>query len=272
MQLVRSLGSLALITLLAGVGPADARRPATGTPSPTPDVAGSASVGFGMHASFNVTPSASDCENNPGPFIRLDGSISLGGLDARLRFTNNARGTHEHDEDITADVELVSEAPIVFAKQPSSGGVGGNPHLWLQITDCATSEPVGGAAYLGRCVQGFSMLSADVITSAFARAVVTSGSCSGSGGPNITLEGALTLGGICGTLVFTNNDAFTHVHEEDVAVELSLLEPGQRIVFAKQPPLGGVGGNPHIYLQFLSGDGSAIGSEFYLGRCHELSR
>ncbi|HEY2951300.1 MAG TPA: hypothetical protein VGK40_01885, partial [Verrucomicrobiae bacterium] len=31
--------------------------------------------------------------------------------------------------------------------------------------------------------------------------------------------------------------------------------------------LGGVGGNPYIYLQFNDGKGNALSDEFYLGRC-----
>jgi len=91
------------------------------------------------------------------------------------------------------------------------------------------------------------------------------------GGPNITLEGGLTLGGLAGTLVFTNNNnAFTHVHEEDVTVELELIPEGETIVFPKQPPEGGAGGNPHVFLQFQDGAGNPLGDEFYLGRCNKL--
>jgi hypothetical protein len=235
-------------------------------------ILGAAAVAFPMRATVTAQASAEGCENNPGPFIRLDGTITLGGLDAVLRFTNNARGTHEHQEDITTTVELVSDAPIVFAKQPSRGGVGGNPHVWLQLTDCASDSSLGNALYLGRCVQGLSMVSLDTLVDALASVGVTTGNCSGAGGPNITLSGELSIGGICATLIFTNNAEFTHVHEEDVTVQVTLIPEGQKIVFAKQPPLGGVGGNPYIFLQFLSGDGTAIGQEFYLGRCNKLDR
>jgi hypothetical protein len=263
---------LAPAIVLGLVASAAAGKPTRGPGGIGVQVLGTASVAFGMTATVTATPSASECENNPGPYIRLDGTIVLGGLDARLRFSNNARGTHEHEEDVTTTVELVSGAPIVFAKQPSRGGVGGNPHVWLQTRDCTSGSPTSDYLYLGRCVQGLSVASIDVIVDALANAHVTTGGCNNNPGPSITLDGALRLGGICATLVFTNNDAFTHVHEEDVSVELELIPEGQSIVFSKQPPLGGAGGNPHIYLQFLSGDGSPIGDEFYIGRCVQLSR
>lgn len=243
----------------------------SGGPSPGGTGAlGTASVSFGMSASVAVTPATEQCENNPGPFIRLDGSITLGGLDARIRFSNNMRGTHAHDEDISTTVELVSDGPIVFSKQPSRGGVGGNPHVWLQLQDCTSGAATTDYVYLGRCVQGLSMANLDSIVDALGSLYVTTGECSGAGGPNITLSGALTLGGICAQVVFTNNEAFTHVHAEDVTVEVPLIPAGQSIVFSKSPHLGGAGGNPHVFVQFLTGDGIEIGSEIYLGRCNKL--
>ena len=128
-----ALGSvliLAASTALSANAPVGRRG---GSGGPTGGIIGTATQAFPMTASLTMTPHPDGCENNPGPYITLDGSIALGVLDARLRFSNNARGTHEHDEDVTTTVELVSDAPIVFSKQPSRGGVGGNPHVWLQL-------------------------------------------------------------------------------------------------------------------------------------------
>jgi hypothetical protein len=41
--------------------------------------------------------------------------------------------------------------------------------------------------------------------------------------------------------------------------------------FPKQPVLGGVGGNPWIYLQFIDGQGNALSGERLLGRCVQLA-
>jgi hypothetical protein len=229
------------------------------------------STGFDMSAGVSVrADTVEGCRNNPGPYISLTGDISLGGLDARLRFSNNLKGTHQRNEDVTTTISLMSDEPIHFAKQPSRGGVGGNPHIWLLLTD-PDGASLADAIYLGRCVQGFTDEAVDVILPALAEAEVTGGGCSGKGGPDINLEGGLTLGGLDGTLVFTNNNNhFTHVHEEDVTVGLTLIPEGETIVFPKAPPQGGVGGNPHIFLQFLDGDGNPIGDEYYLGRCNKL--
>jgi hypothetical protein len=226
---------------------------------------------FGMDVSFAVAAEPADgCSNNPGPYIRLAGQISLGGLNAQLRFSNNQKGTHVHTEDVVTTLNLVSDEPIMFEKQPSRGGVGGNPHVFLLLHD-GDGGAMGDPIYLGRCVQGFSDAAVDLILPALAEGEVTGGGCSGQGGPNITLEGGLALGGLSGTLVFTNNNnAFTHVHEEDVTVELELIPDGETIVFPKQPPLGGAGGNPHVFLQFQDSAGNPLGDELYLGRCNSL--
>ena len=53
----------------------------------------------------------------------------------------------------------------------------------------------------------------------------------------------MSIGGICGTLVFTNNaKKFTHVAEADVTAKLVILEPGTSLTFAKSPASGGAGG------------------------------
>lgn len=232
--------------------------------------AANANANFGMSASFSASATTDECSNNQGPYITLSGEISLGGLQGQLRFTNNMKGTHQRNEDVTTNISLMSDEPIRFNKQPSRGGVGGNPHIWLLLHDGAGTE-LADPLYLGRCVQGFEDVSAETLLPAFAEADITSGSCSGRGGPNINLEGELALGGLSGTLVFTNNNNhFTHVHEEDVTVGIVLIPEGETITFPKAPPQGGAGGNPHIFFQFQNGDGSPIGDEVYLGRCNKL--
>ena len=48
------------------------------------------------------------------------------------------------------------------------------------------------------------------------------------------------------------------------------LPDGNPIVFAKQPPLGGAGGNPIVYVQFTNGSGTALSAPIKLGRCVQL--
>lgn len=222
-------------------------------------------------ANFKANVYASGCTNNPGPYITLDGEIFLAGIDACLIFRNNEKGTHEHTEDVTVEVSLSSDRVIKFAKQPPLGGVGGNPFIFLELCDengNSISEPV----LLGRCVQGLNPVNIDFNHLAGIFAVIA-GSCSNNPGPYITLDGSMEFGGIKAKLIFQNSPHANAPHKRTERVELSIdiVEPGGEIKFAKQPPLGGVGGNPRIYVQFKS-HGMAVSPEYYLGRCVQLSK
>ena len=70
--------------------------------------------------------------------------------------------------------------------------------------------------------------------------------CNNAPGPFITLNGELALEEINGRLIFRNNKKGTHEASEDVTVDVVLLNEGETIQFAKQPPLGGVGGESWV--------------------------
>ena len=231
----------------------------------------SASLSQQAHLSLSAT--ASGCTNNPGPFVTVNGELKLSGVNARIVLTNNAKFTHVGKEDITADVVLIPAGQsIQIAKQPPQGGVGGNPWIYLQFQNCKGALLGSGPTLLGRCVQGLNTTSLDFTIPTGATATVTSGGCSNSPGPFITLDGELRLGGLCASLIFTNNAKFTHSTSSDVTVDVILVPEGQSITFSKQPPLGGAGGNPFIYVQFLSGSGQELGSPILVGRCVQLGK
>ena len=221
-----------------------------------------------MSIACRATPSG--CENNPGPYITLDGDLTLGGLGARIILSNNAKGTHTASADVFADVTLIPAGEkFQIAKQPSRGGVGGNPWIYFQFLD-GQGGSLCAPIKLGRCVQGLTNASGVFSILTGANCNITSGDCTNSGGPFITLNGELRLGGLNGRLILTNNAKFTHAAADDVVLDIVLLEDGKSITFAKQPPLGGAGGNPLIYVQFMSGSGAPIGSKILLGRCNQL--
>ena len=220
-------------------------------------------------AHLSLAATASGCENSPGPFITLDGALTLSGVNARIILTNNRRFTHVTSADVTADVSIIPlGSQIQIHKQPVLGGVGGNPWIYLQFSDC--EREIGKPQLLGRCVQGLNAVGADFNIPTGAHATVTGGGCSNSPGPKITLSGELRLGGLCGHLILTNNAKFTHATTADVVIDIVLIPAGQSIVFAKQPPLGGAGGNPFIFVQFLDGAGVELGDAIFVGRCNQL--
>jgi len=231
---------------------------------------GTVSATVPMATDVHADVTSGGCDNSPGPWITLTGEISFGGIGVTLIFRNNFKGTHEHTEQTTASVVVLPAGETIqFAKQPPLGGVGGNPFIWIQFTD-EDGNAISGEIFLGRCVQGFTSVDASFFIDALASATIEGGSCSNSPGPYITLSGEISLSGINADLIFRNNDnpvGGPHQHTEQTVVSVVILPEGETIQFAKQPPLGGVGGNPHIWLVFTDEDGNYLSDEIYLGRC-----
>lgn len=97
------------------------------------------------------TIDADGCSNRGGPFITLGGTLTLGGLHARIIFRNNLIGTHETG--VERDVTLIlSGSQIVIPKQPVRGGAGGNPLIYFRFLH-GGGTPIGDPVLLGRCVQ-----------------------------------------------------------------------------------------------------------------------
>jgi len=222
-----------------------------------------------MPNSAHVDVEASGCDNSPGPYITLTGEIALGGLGVQLIFQNNVKGTHTHVEETSASVIVIPAGEsLTIPKQPVLGGAGGNPFIWIQFTD-SDGNAVSSEIFLGRCVQGLFAANADWIVPALATATVEGGSCDNTGS-TITLSGELSLTGINANLIFRNNDnpvGGPHQNTQPTTVSIVLIPEGTSIEFPKQPPLGGVGGNPWIYLVFLNGAGEPVSERFLLGRC-----
>jgi len=110
-------------------------------------------------------------------------------------------------------------------------------------------------------------VSSTVSQKASARCNVSTSGCTNNPGPYITINGELELGGVKAKIILTNNAKFTHVAAADVVADVDLIPEGDKLVFAKQPSRGGVGGNPWIYLQFNDCKGKDYTKPILLGRC-----
>jgi hypothetical protein len=224
------------------------------------------SVEYKMPVRVDCVVDESGCHNSPGPQVTLSGAIELGSLDARVTFKNNSKGTHKAVVDNSYDVTLLLGGKIEIPKQPVLGGVGGNPHIWLQFHD-GNGKDLCKEIYLGRCVQGLEV-SADLVMDALAFANVHAEGCSNHPGPTITMDGGLVLGGLHGRLIFRNAVRGPHVAED--SQDVAIILEGSSIELPKQPVNGGAGGNPIICIQFLDGNGDPIGKEIRLGRCNQI--
>ncbi|HXF95524.1 MAG TPA: hypothetical protein VNI61_05425 [Gemmatimonadales bacterium] len=272
--------TVAAATLLGTLGLAGCREDGRGPELLAATVAASpvqVTESFSMPVRVTTFTRMSGCDNSPGPYITIEGELALGGLGSRLTFRNNQKGTHEYSDESRVELVVVPAGEaVVLPKQPVLGGVGGNPFIWIQFED-GNGSPLTGELYLGRCVQGLDART-DAELSALARALaeILVEDCANSPGPYISLRGDLALrSGVDAKLIFRNNDnpvGGPHQAQEDVVARVRLVPPGHTLTFPKQPVLGGVGGNPWIYFQFLSGRGEAIGSEALIGRCEQLSK
>src|SRR5262245_15513172 len=136
-----------------------------------------------MPVVVNTSATAQGCTNNPGPFINVVGELVAGGVSGRFIFRNNDRGTHTHVEDVSMDVALIPPGQrIRFAKQPSQGGVGGNPLVYLEFVD-GSGVPVSDEIFLGRCVQGLRATATEASLLTDAALNVAAASCANNPGP-----------------------------------------------------------------------------------------
>jgi hypothetical protein len=210
------------------------------------------------------------CKNNPGPKITLSGEIALGGLGVQLTFQNNEKGTHQTVVTFATNIVLIPlGTKVTIPKQPVQGGVGGNPHIWLQFCDengtnhTAISEEI----YLGRCVQGLD-LDNDLLNETIAALLISASGCENHPGPKIYFGGGANLSGLCAKLILRNNLKGTHTAEWETTI--TLIPDGAPLTIPKQPSQGGSGGNPLIWIQFLQGNGDPIGDPQFLGRCNQI--
>src|SRR5437879_12381047 len=72
--------------------------------------------------SMHVSSTASDCTNNPGPYITLSGTMALGQVGVQFTFQNNAGGTHTYTTSTTSTTVIPQGYTIQIPKQPVRGG------------------------------------------------------------------------------------------------------------------------------------------------------
>src|SRR5439155_1286152 len=109
-----------------------------------------------------------------------------GGLEIELIFQNNLKGTHQTIVTFATNVVLVPLGDkIVIPKQPVLGGVGGNPHIFIQFFNNAGN--LSDEIYLGRCVQGLK-LENDFLNATLAQVLIGSEGCYNHPGPSPQLS------------------------------------------------------------------------------------
>ena len=97
--------------------------------------------------------------------------------------------------------------------------------------------------------------------------------CTNHPGPYIKLGGTFRIGGLDVVLKLDNNVNKPGQHElqTDPVASSLVVSSLTKTTFAKQPPLGGVTGNPAIYVQLLNGS-TPVTDPVYVGRCQGGSK
>src|SRR3989441_10646055 len=96
---------------------------------------------------------------------------------------------------------------------------------------------------------------------------MTTSGCDNSPGPQITLQGAMTVGGLGFQLLFENNLAGTHTFTIESTASAEVIPAGQSVTIPKQPVLGRTGGNPFISIQFVDNHNNPLSDTNFLRPC-----
>jgi hypothetical protein len=227
------------------------------------------SHGYKMPATATVNMTAASCTNR-GSDIEISGTLATAGLDMKMTLKNNVKGTHTVDSTSSATLSVApAGGSMVIPKQPVRGGVGGNPWISFQFLD-ANNNPLGQRVLLGRCIQGTTgRISQQVLIDASAMALAQAMSCSNTGS-SLSFDGSRRQGALKGRLFLDNNyNKVVHQTAGTAASVTLSLSPEATIRKGYANGVHGPGGNPWIYLQFLS-EGAALTAPTFVGRCQDL--
>lgn len=221
-----------------------------------------------LGAQLTLSGAASDCDG--AGLVTVGGTLALADMNAHFTFSNNAKGTKQTSSDASVAVSLFSsQTSVSLPKQPSHGGVGGNPHIWVQLVD-GNGAALSGEMYMGRCKGGLATVSAPTFLDTAVSLDVAGDVCSGKGGATIELSGTMTLPSVHARMIFRN--AVDGPHEATITStdDVALIIEGTGITLPKSPVKGGAGGNPLVSMELTDANGSPLSSIMQLGRCTDL--
>jgi len=217
-------------------------------------------------AELGATFTAATCTVSPNGSISLAGELTLGGLDARLIFRNNQKGTHERTDDVTATTVLIPADQTIVIPTPSlAGTTGPGPFIFIQFID-ANGNPIGGEIDLGACGASGFPASANVTLETMVTLTVDMAGCANHPGASVTVEGAVEFAGLSARISVRTADGTT-AGEVVTTAEVVAVAAGETHTIPKQPSRGGVGGNPWIYAQIVDATGKPLTDELFIGRC-----
>ena len=248
---------------------------------------------FDLPADVSLQFSADACTNN-GSTIGMAGNAALGGLALEVHFKPSSSANSKLDKQAEGVLDLSVDGGqgASIPKQGASAGVGGNPYVFYSFNHKDGTPDLDNQTYLGRCVQGLTLapVHGNIHLPATALSNIATTECSPSS-TKANINASKNNQGAKGTLFFYNNvqKGITdptqipgvHKGQADATVGLSLI-PGS-IGPGHGWGVGGVGGNPYMYMRYKHAAGTVNAANPYytdpvtgatlqtdLGRCKDL--
>lgn len=236
-----------------------------------------------LPAQLTITASATDSCSNTGPTIDIGGTLTVADLGATVKLKNNLNGSKVLTTQGLFAMQIGANGlGATFQKQPSIGGVGGNPYLSFGV-DGNGNGKLGdkgdsGPSLLGRCVQGFAATQTHAFGDATdVSALVQAVECSTKA--TQLNHGSSKKGSHAQGILLADNNVNKAVHQGQAAAELKLTLGN--FTATNSAGHGGVGGNPLVTFKWQKVDGTTFSDlidpatgaaypEMSLGRCKQL--
>src|SRR5262245_38999897 len=100
-------------------------------------------------------------------------------------------------------------------------------------------------------------------------ATIQTTACSASPGPQVSVQGALTVSGLNAQLIFRNTGP--QFPQEPIVVEQVVVPAQSQVSTPTQSIVAGLGNNPFMWLQIVDAKGRPLTSEQFLGRCEQAT-
>lgn len=227
---------------------------------------------FEVPAQLMATIQSTDCSVTPGPKVTLQGNLTVSPIDIEVSFSHLI-GAADPQSEVTAKKAVVpaNADPTTTPQQSITGAFGGDPYLWLQLTD-PKGRPLTSEVFLGRCSEGQFQRTIQLSLPASAFADVSAGDCESSAGPVVALDGRLETSSLHGKVIFRSSNTVGGggPRPAEAAIEMMILPTGPAFQLSPEVLQGGTGGNPLIGARYRLGSGVAIGNEERLGRCSAI--
>lgn len=227
-------------------------------------------AGHAHGAVFAPIRFAASCDNSPGDVIRLHGQLSFDDIAVEL-VAEDAWGAEVQSAIVSAEA-VVQLDEMSVAKQPSLGGVGGNPWIYVQLFDGA-GLALSDELLLGRCVQGLEEAPLTLTLPVGVDVQVDAGVCALDADGHATVHGSLSLGGLRAKVRLANDLAGTHVAELSSEATLEVLPEGASVTLSDGPTLGRsdeAAASYEISLRLVDEDGESLSNQVSLGTCATL--